>query len=124
MRLVTISRTAPVIVGAIAAVSLLVSVLPAANAQGWQNGDNNSGGFHQRQPWHGDGDGNGGGYDQGHSWRHHHSSEDSNSFSGQYYGGHEAYYHHHYRGSEHRRYYSYGGNEFYINLDTGVRIAL
>ncbi len=101
----------------IAALSVfLMCFASTAQAQGDRHGNHGGGGQHMSYAGSG-----------GHGWGGGHQG------GGESWGYNQAEYRHHhhhwgaypyYNGPEHRRYYSYNGNEFYINLDTGIRIEL
>lgn len=95
------------ILGAVAAVALLGWSLPAAVAQGRNHTQNSGAGYHQDQTGQ-----------HGHQW------VESTPSGGRVYHNQPRFVSHPYQGSEHRRYYTYQGSEFYLNLDTGIRIAL
>jgi len=95
-----------IVLAALAALALSVYALPAASAQGRMSGQG------------------GGGWHQDRSGQHGHQWGERTESGGTVYHRRPSYMSHPYRGSEHRRYYTYQGSEFYINLDNGIRIAL
>jgi hypothetical protein len=120
-----INRGARLALGATAAVSLLAFALTAAMAQNWNN---SGGGTHQSQgqSWHnGKGNtGDSGGYRQDRTGNHGNQWGERQSSGAIVYHQQPSYYYHPYRGTEHRRYYTYGGSEFYVNTDTGIRVEI
>ena len=96
------------------AVALMLAGGTGANAQGWHDGygGGGGGGYYHHNNWR---DHDHGYYD--HDWHRSHSwGEPAVSV---YYG--PSYHYHHWG---HRRYYSYNGNRWYLDLNTGIRVEL
>jgi len=121
--------------GAVAAISLLASALPLAIAQGGPQGPppgppqggppGPPPGGPQGPPPGGPQYGNGGGgYHQDQSGQYGHQWIERTPSGGRNYHQQPSFVTHPYQGSEHRKYYTYQGSEFYINLDSGIRISL
>ena len=125
MRIQNIYRVTRLALGVLAAVSLLVFATPAAMAQDSHRDGGNGGGYHQSQA--GDqnrNNGGGGGFHQDQSGQHGHQWGETQPSGGQVYHPKPSYYYHPYKGPENRKYYTYQGSEFYLNLGTGIRVSL
>jgi hypothetical protein len=96
-----------ILIGVLAGISMFAISLPAALAQGRNhNGDNRSQGQQDRSGQHNQ------------QWNNHGHSNGSAYYNQS--NGRTRWYHN----SEHRKYYSYQGSEFYLNLDNGIRVRI
>jgi hypothetical protein len=128
MNTLSSNRGLGLVLGVAAAVALVASATRAI-AQDSHN-DHNGGGFQQAQPSNNSGNqqdpswNSGGGYRQDQSGNHGHQWGEMHADGSRVYHQQPSFFYHRYNGPEHRRYYTYQGREFYLNLDTNIRIEL
>jgi hypothetical protein len=131
MKIINIYRATRLTVG-VAAISLLACALPMAIAQG--NYNNNNGGNDRNNNGsamsHQGGNNGGNGTSQHSGNNGGMSHQNTFSHSSHSWNGGQQHYHQQgsqypaYNGPEHRKYYTYGGSQFYLNVDTGIRIKI